>query len=1659
MSKWGGTMRFSERYEATELLHENDRVQIYKAIDNVEDRTVVIKALRNETLSEYSTTKFRQEYEILDRLNHLGIVDVYDFHEGRQVYLVLEYIESEPLRHYINENGIQLDLFFDVAIKCARNLEYIHQMGVIHKDINPSNIMYDNNAKKLTIIDFNISEVVDHESQGFCSPNILQGTLGYISPEQTGRMNRLIDYRSDFYSMGVMLYELLTGQKPFTSHDRLELIHSHIAVVPKTPCQIRKDLPIELSNIIMKLIEKDASQRYQSESGLIYDLKKCESMLKNGEYSGFNVGLKDHSSRFVLTQNVYGRDHEVETLLSGYSVVHQGGSLNMFVTGYSGVGKTTIIQELFKPVTSTGGMYITGKFDQFKRDIPYAAFIEAFGGLVQMMLSENTENLKHWALKIQEAVGSSGKLLTDMLPELENIIGPQAALVTLSGLEAQNRFNYVLHRFIQVFASSDHPLVIFIDDLQWIDSASLSLLKTLLEDVDLEYIYVLCAYRDNEVSRSHPLQMTLQDVESRGFDLQYLHLDNLENEDVVDMVKDTFYGFDSAAAMAKLIYAKTNGNAFFSKQTIMRMYHDSIIRFDQDKGCWMLDETRAKEIEASSNVLEFITGGLHALSEYTKSLMAYAACLGRKFKVAELVLISGLDRAIVEEGLVEVARKNILLKSSDDSFDFSHDKVQQAVYEALNETERTTCHFKIVKLYIDHKEAFLIQENLFSFLDHIEKSGERDWINIFPNLIQLYSEAGAKSLDALAYENAVVYLNKSYEMMPQNAWTDTYDFTLVLHNRLAEAYYLTGEFDLLNQLTEIVKLKAEKTIDKSLVYGLEIQSCMSQNHHLKGVEVALVIIRDFGVDIPLQPTFDDAGAAFATVGALIQKFDSVKDLLNLQNMTDKETKAVMSILSAIVPIVFNAAPSLLPLVVCKMVELSIEKGNAIHSPFGYSLYALLLCGIIGDIQSGTEFGDLAIELVNDLNATGEMAKTYNMVALHVMHFKDHLDRVTNTLEMAYQMGLESGDHLFAGFAGHGYCLNYYFSGNELNRTRKVFENYTHSMEVIKQGTQTTFQNAYLQTIVNLLEKVDEPWLLEGEAFQESVMLEEIELRGHKTALLVTYYHKMYLAMMFRNYERAYEYARKVEENLDAGVGLILIPYYYAFDSLIRIKMLRDDASEEEKSKMMMIVSENQLKLETWRELGHFNYEHRYLVIQAEIARFEGRNCDAQLKYEEALEIVAEASYLNEEALYRELIAEYYHGCGNEELFEYYTETAYVAYKKWGASNKADRLQRNWSELSKNTKVSKSIYTIHETSSTKDINVELDLRSILKASQAIAKEIVYESLLENMLEILIENAGAEKAVVVNFLDDGQIVGARKEVGQAMVFKEDVGDVRRLGLPGQVMNYVMNAKKAVLLRSAIEDAFFASDPYIKDNKVKSMLCFPIIRQTVVIGIMYVENNLAVGAFTEQRVDVLNMLSTQISISLKNAMMYRHMEKMVHDRTVELEKKNSTLERLNNQLQVISVTDGLTQIFNRRKIDENLYYERERYMRYGSPLSIILLDIDKFKNVNDTYGHHVGDQVLVGLSELLKGSIRKVDVVGRWGGEEFMIICPNTSLKQAVNLAQTIRSIVETKRFEGVNAITSSFGVAQLNRDEDIEGLIQRVDAALYRAKDRGRNRVEF
>ncbi|GGA09430.1 AAA family ATPase [Okeania sp. KiyG1] len=718
-------------YSNLQTLYQGNNNILYRALRQSDSTRVVLKTQTSEYPAPEEIARIRHEYNILKNLNFEGIVKSIDLiHQEYRLILVLEYFNSLSLKQYITDSSIAIFQFLNIAIQLSETLDKIHQQQIIHKDIKPHNILIQTTTQKTKIIDFSIATRLETETQSIINPNYIEGTLAYISPEQTGRMNRCIDYRSDFYSLGVTFYQMLTKQLPFHSNDPMEIIHSHIAKTPIPPHQINPEIPIAISLIVMKMLSKNAEDRYQSALGLKADLEYCLSKLQTiNRIQAFTPGKKDKKGQFNIPQKLYGRTKEVNLLLEAFGRVSKdgnnkdGNNINqcnkeiILVTGYSGIGKTKVVNEVHKPIVKARGYFVGGKFDQLKRDIPYAAISQAFQQLIRQLLTETTLKVTEWKQKLLTALGENSQIIIDIIPELELIIGKQEKAAQLGATESQNRFNQLFGKFVRVFAQPEHPLVLFLDDLQWADLASLNLIEQLMTDSETQHLLLIGAYRDNEVSPVHPTIQTIEKIQKTSTTVNKIILEPLKINHLRQLVAETLSEEATTTnerliQLSDLLYSKTQGNPFFLTQLLKTLYTEKLLTFDFTVGSWIWDIEQIQSFGiADLGVVELVARNIEKLSTTTQKLLKLAACIGNKFSLDVLAVVNEKSATQTAQDLWNALQAGLILPLTQDykipllfsendnaeellfdkskvSYRFLHDRVQQAAYSLIPEENR-----------------------------------------------------------------------------------------------------------------------------------------------------------------------------------------------------------------------------------------------------------------------------------------------------------------------------------------------------------------------------------------------------------------------------------------------------------------------------------------------------------------------------------------------------------------------------------------------------------------------------------------------------------------------------------------------------------------------------------------------------------------------------------------------------------------------------------------------------------------------------------------------------------------------------------------------------------------------------------------------------------
>lgn len=1523
-------------YEITNQIHESNNSLVCRGLRKRDKKSLILKFLKQDYPMPASLVRYKQEYEITRNLNIESVPKAYSLERYQNsLVIIFEDCNGESLRIFLASQKFTLEEFLSIAIKITKALGQIHQHSIIHKDINPSNIIINPETGLVQIIDFGISTVLSRENPTIKNPNILEGTLAYISPEQTGRMNRAIDYRTDFYSLGVTFYELLTGQLPCDYSDAMELVHCHIAKQAIPPHEIDAQIPKPVSNIVMKLLAKTAEERYQSAWGIVADLEECRQQLHaKGEIVDFAIAQKDITDKFQIPQKLYGREREVETLLSAFERVSNGTTEIMLVSGYSGIGKSALVQEVYKPITKARGYFIAGKFDQFQRNIPYSAIVKAFQSLVKQLLTESETQLAAWKEKLLTAFGDNGQIVIDVIPDVELIVGKQQPVQELGATEVQNRFNLVFQKFIRVFCSVEHPLVIFLDDLQWADSATLKLLQVMMADEETKYLFLIGAYRDNEVNPTHPLIMTLEGLQNQGAIINQITLTPLDIEHIAKLIADTVrMDRGSVMLLAELVVGKTQGNPFFVNQFLRTLYEENLLNFNLLQRSWDWNISEIEAVGITDNVVELMVGKLRKMPNLTQQVLRLAACVGNSFDLNTISIVNEKSTSETFQELLPAIQDGLILATSElgatekeivnsplviTNYKFLHDRVQQAAYTLIEKTSKKIVHLQIGRLLWQNISTDMRTEEIFAIVDHLnlgiegvsDKSEQTE-------IAKLNLTAGQKAKAATAYAAATEYLQAGLELLVKDSWTHDYELTLALHTEAAEAAFLSGDFDQMKRFVEIVQNHAKTLLDKVKVYEVQMQAYVSQNKLIDAVNTALQAVKLLGVEFPQAPKPSDVEQALGET-AVILNGKRIEELIDLPQMSDPYKLAAMRLLSSIFAATYIAAPELLPLTVCKQVDLSVQYGNASVSPFAYANYGLLLCGVVGDIDSGYQFGQLAVNLLSKLNAPEIKAKTVLVVNIFIRHWKEHLKETLEPLLSVYSSGMETGDLEWAAFGLMMYSYFAYFTGKELTVLEREMATYRDAAHQIKQQTALNYIETYRQATLNLLGKSENPSLLKGEACDEEIKLLLHQQANDKTGVAYIYWNKFLLSYWFENYSEAIENTTIAEKYLDVLLGLPLVPLFHFYDSLVWLAVYSDTPQSEQQS-ILDRVQANQEKMQKWAHHAPMNYLHKFYLVEAEWYRVLGEKVEAMEMYDKAISLAKENKYIHEEALAYELAAKFYLSWEKETIAQVYMQNAHYSYQLWGAIAKVEDLEKKYPQFLSRT----SAKTITQTKANRKTTVPtttstnlgdtLDLATVMKASQAISGEIVLSKLLERLMKIAIENAGAEKGFLIlekagNWAIEAEGSVKKDEVSVLRSLplnaKADSGEIPKLA--SAIANYVIRTQENVVLNNATQEGQFTRDPYIAATQPKSILCTPLVHQGKLTGILYLENNLTEGAFTTDRLELLKLLSAQIAISIENAQLYnnlqefnQNLEQLVGDRTQELSNTLDALKATQSKL----------------------------------------------------------------------------------------------------------------------------------------------------------------
>jgi len=1454
------------------MLREDHELTLYRGHSKeVTAPSVLLLATVSPRPALETVEKLQHEYSFRNELDTTWAVRPMALSQyNEQSVLVFEDPGGEPLNRLV-DGPMETKVFLRLAVAIAHAVGQLHKRHVIHKDLKPSNIVVARETGRVWLTGFGIASRLVRERQPLEPPEFIAGTLAYMAPEQTGRMNRSIDSRSDLYALGVTLYEMLTGNLPFRASDPMEWIHCHIARNPVPPHERVESVPAGVSAIVMKLLAKTPEERYQTASGVESDLRRClEEWQSHGRIDPFPLGAHDVSDRLLIPEKLYGRKREVDALIAAFDrVVAQGRPELVLVSGYSGVGKSSVVNELHKVLVPPRGLFAAGKFDQYKRDIPYATLAQAFQTLVRQVLVKSEAEVDQWRRALAEAVGPSGQLIADLIPEVEIIIGKQPPVPDLPPRDAQHRFQLVFRRFLGVFAKPEHPLALFLDDLQWLDAATLELLEHLITDPDVQHLLVVGAYRDNEVSPSHPLTQTLDAIRKVGARMQEIVLAPLQVDDIDRLVADALHSErNGAQPLAQLVHEKTSGNPFFAIQFLMALADEGLLRFDDGEARWSWDLNHIYAKGYTDNVADLMVGKLNRLPVETQSALQQLACLGNSADFATLKMIYQNSNEELERQLWEAVLAGLVLRS-EDSYRFLHDRVQEAAYSLIPQQLRAETHLRIGRLLVEGTLSKEREERIFEIVNQFNRATHLITSNEERKRVAELNLIGARRARlSIAYASALSYLATCRSLLTEQSWDTDYELIFSVEYLTAECELLTAEMESAEKRLSMLAAHASRPHDLAVVTRLQLTLSTALDRLDRGVEICLEYLRRGGTDWSAHPNSDDIRCEYDRIWSQFGD-RQIEDLLNAPLVANPEILDLLEVLTEIVTPAVFFDQDLCALVICRMVNLSLEHGNSDAACFAFVWFGIIAGPRFGNFEGAFRFGQLGYDLLEKRGLKRYEARTclcFAVVVPWTKHARHSRDLVRHAFDVAYRMG----DFTYAAYSFTQLIMNFLVVGDLLAEAQAEAEKGVEFAKRARVGLVVDIVRSDLQLIRTLRGLTNKFGSFNDQEFDEAEFERHLASNPALADPGFGYWTLKVQARFFAGDYSSAVYASLKAQQLLWSAPSLLEPAAFRFYSALSHAAAWDSAATVERQKHFEALAAHHKQLEIWAEHCPENFENRAALVGAEIARIEGRLVDAEGLYEKAIRSSHANGFIQNEAVAYEIAARFYAARGFDKFADTYLRKARYCYLRWGADGKVRQLDELYPHLRKEEPT-------RGTSSTIVAPGELlDLATVIKVSQAVSGEMILEKLIDVLMRAAIEHAGAERGLLIlPRADELQIRAEATSSGEDVTVHLRSAADSTAALPESVVRYVMRTQTTMILDDASSQNPFAADSYIAQRRVRSILCLPLLNQTKLTGLLYLENNLAPRIFTHDRVTVLKVLASQAAISLENARLYHDLE----------------------------------------------------------------------------------------------------------------------------------------------------------------------------------------
>jgi PAS domain S-box-containing protein len=1592
-----------------EPLREGADFTLYRGRQHGNPLPLLGLALAAEQPSPQALRRLEHEYSLAPELDPAWAAKplMLARHKGRTI-LVLKDPGGEPLDLVLERSkGRPLDLtrVLQIAVGLAAALGQVHRRGLIHKDVKPANVLVDN-ANNVWLIGFGIASHLPNERQSPAPPEIIAGTLAYMAPEQTGRMNRSIDTRSDLYSLGVTLYQMLTGHLPFDAADPLEWVHCHIARRPTPPYE-RVTIPEQLSAITMKLMAKNVEERYQTASGLEADLREClEDWRSHGRIDSFPLGLHDVPDRLLIPEKLYGREGEIDLLLAAFDrIMIRGTPELVLVSGYSGSGKSSVVNELHKVLFPRRGLFASGKFDQHKRDIPYATLAHAFQALVRQILVKSEAEVEQWRGAILEAGGPNGQLIVNLIPEVELIVGKQPPVPDLPPKDAQSRFQLAFRRFLGVFARPEHPLTLFLDDLQWLDAATLDLLEHLATNPEVGHLLLVGAYRNNEVSPSHPLLRTLEAIRKAGARVEEIVLTPLDLDDVSRLVSDALHcELERVRPLAQLVQEKTGGNPFFAIQFLTALAEETLVRLDRDAGAWVWDLARIRAHGYTDNVVDLMVERLKRLSGSAQTALQQLACLGNVAEIAILSAVFGQSEEEIHAALLDAARAGLIFRL-EGSYAFLHDRIQEAAYALIPEDDRAGTHLGIARVLLATMSEDQLDEHLFDVANQLNRGAARlADPNEKAEVAAFNLRTGRRAKASAAYESARTYFASGIALLDERDWGIHHELIFSLSLEFAECELLCGSLEKASQQIVEVLQHAASDVEFANASCLKINLHVLTGEHALAIDSALACLHLFGIDLPAHPTPEHVWAEYETVLKTLGG-RPIESLIDLPLMTDPKMQASMQVLSVLAGAANFTDFQLSCLLACRMVNVSINHGMSGASAYAYACLGAILGVNFHSYREGYRMARLACDLVEKHGFTDYETKVSHAMGLAAF-WTEPLTSVIELRRATTRTAAERGDLTFACYGMHQ-SITYLLTRND-----PLDVVWRESAMALDFARTAKFRDvvdlivSQLRFIASMQGRDAAFSTFSDERFDEAAFDAQPMAARTPTVICLHWIRELKARCLSGDYAEALLASGKAKAMLwMSSVQLQMLDYSYY--TALTVAALYEKASADQQAGWRELLAAHREQLREWAENYPPTFADKHLLVLAEIARIEGRDSDAMRMYEQAIQSARENGFIQNEGLAHEIAARFYAARGVESISQAYLRNARSCYNQWGALGKVKQLDEFYPQLSEDRRPASSIATIGTPVG------QFDAAAVVKSSQALSSEIVLSKLIEKLMRIAVEYAGAERGLLVLLRGDESRIEAVATTGHGEIevtVRQTV--ISPLDLPKSVLQYVIRTRERVVLDDASVGNLYSEDEYLRENRRRSILCLPIVKQMKLIGALYLENNLTPGAFTADRVTVLEMLASQSAISIENATLY-----------ADLQRSEAYLA----QGQSISHTGT----FGRNALTGEAYWSEETYRLFELDRSVeptLKLALERI---------HPEDRVFV--QQTMEYATHR-----RTGFDiEYRLLMPNGSIKHLHVLARALESSSGDLEFVGaVTDVTAAKQAEEKIRQSEME-LRQIVD----------------